>query len=224
MNRMLLILVLVVFMAVGALFFYSEDTPSSTPARPVAEDAPAEEEMLPPLTEADRDTYANTIKTMNARNNELLQRLEAMDRRLQEKEKAAIKTEEVERLVSQRVEERARNLTSTFTEKFNQIRGDVSQRLKNRPAGKIDSAASAGMPSGLGFDNLPGGLQWPGSGPTPLTLGGGAGIVTILPVTMIGTTGEGEAIPVAIDGSPLPGSQLPPQSGLVASSKRDKAP
>ena len=127
-------------------------------------------------------------------------------------------------MVSRRVEERARNLTSTFTEKFNQMRGDVSQRLKAGPAGKIDSTPTTGMPSGLGFDNLPGGLKWRGSGPAPLTLEGGTGVVTVLPVTMIGTTGEGEAIPVAIDGSPLPGSQRAPQTGLVSSRKKDKAP
>ena len=75
----------------GRTVFLLRRHPAIRACQEVAEEAPAEEQNLPPLTEADRDTYANTIKTMNARNNELLMRLEAMDKRLQEKDKAALK-------------------------------------------------------------------------------------------------------------------------------------
>ena len=220
MNKMLILLMLVVFMAVGTLLFYSGE---SAPPAPVArtQDTPEETQAPAPLTDEDRDTYANTIKTMNARNNELLIRLEEMEKRLAEKEQREIKDQDVERLVSQRVEERARNLTSTFTEKLNQFKGDLNTRLRNRPAGK-PTAGESDIPAGLGFDGLSGFLPLSGKGqssrmPTP-------GTVTILPVAMVGTEGEGESIPVAIDGTPLPGHEPRTRSGLIQVNNQSAKP
>ena len=87
MNKLLLVLLLVVFMAVGSLLFFSSDETSVKSVQPEDKTA-TQKKDAPALTEAERDTYANTIKTMNARNNELMRRLDEMDKRLQEKEAA----------------------------------------------------------------------------------------------------------------------------------------
>jgi integrating conjugative element protein (TIGR03752 family) len=226
MNKALILLLVGVFMAVGGLLFYSggEEPASPQPAAqaPVAgtpsadpqEPTPLEGLPLPPMTEADRDTYANTIRTMNARNNELLRRLEEMDQRLKEKEQREINQQQVEQMVNRSVEERARNLTSTFAEKYQQIQSELSHKFQEQVNNLPSGVSTSGIPSGLGFDD---------SGDIKLPLGGKAGtgyplaptpqpqpqIVTILPVTLVGTTGGEQApIPVAIDGTPLKSDPL----------------
>ena len=78
MNKMLLVLLLVVFMAVGSLLFFSSDEAPVVPVQPTDKTATQKKEA-PALTDAERDTYANTIKTMNARNNELMRPLPAKE-------------------------------------------------------------------------------------------------------------------------------------------------
>ncbi len=200
MNRLLLILLVFVFMAVGSLFFFSSDEAPVEQAQQTDNKA-TQKKDTPALTEAERDTYANTIKTMNARNNKLMLRLDEMEKRLQEKDKQALKSQDVERIVNRSVEDRAKSLTSTFTEKVKQIQGKLDDRR-----GKIRQGGD--LPSGLGFDDL-GGIGVPGfkgkSG--RLTIEPKEDIVTILPVTLIGTmvsaTGDKADIPLAIDGAPL---------------------
>lgn len=201
MNKLLLFLVIVVFLALGSLVFFSGDEPQRTAKK---SDVQRQDEELPPLSEADRDTVANTIKTMSARNKDLQERLETLEKQLQEKDREAQKKERrLESMVNRSVEDRAKQLTSTFGEKLDEMRSKLSSLQKQTD---ITANGSSGMPKGLGFDNLP--VKAPGKGGTSGFPGSmpisDDNTVTIMPVTTIATTGEGDrSVPLAIDGTPL---------------------
>lgn len=215
MNKLLVILLVIVFMAVGSLLFFSTDEAQDRSGEQKGKAASEQKKETPALTEADRDTYANTIKTMNARNNELLKRQEELEQRLIDYEKQSLKSRDVEAIVSSRVEDRANNLTTTFAEKYKQIRGEIDKRLGKRQVGDI--------PKGLGFDDLSN-IKLPGfkgkSG--SLAIEPKDHVVTILPVTSIGTSGDQASAPLAIDGSPLGNGKTPPLGLRSISAKKKK--
>jgi len=203
-NRLLPILVIAVFFVLGSLWFFSGEEEAVSTAPPKAASASSSKQgdnEPPPLTDADRDTYVNTIKTMSARNNELLGRMEALEKRLQEKDTLeAARQRDLESKLNQSVEERADNLTATFSDKFEQLRSEIGSRAR-LPGGK---GKSTGIPDGLGFDDFKK-FTSPGSATvTPTARSPLGDSVTIMPLTTIATAETGNGIvPVSIVGEPL---------------------
>jgi DNA anti-recombination protein RmuC len=141
--------VIIVFLALGSLIFYSGDDERQSTSK--QSQKPSTEEAALTLTDADRDTYVNTIQTMSARNKELQERLERLERREHEQKiEKAQKERELQSLVNTRVEERARSLTETFSQKYDKLRAEFSEMTKM--PGKQDS--QSGMPKGLGLDDF----------------------------------------------------------------------
>ncbi|MEW8139165.1 MAG: TIGR03752 family integrating conjugative element protein [Candidatus Thiodiazotropha endolucinida] len=200
-NKILLLLVIVVFVVLGSLVFYSgEDRPDMAETTGEVD----QKDELPPLTDADRDTVANTIQTMSARNKELETRMAQLEKQLQAKDKQEkINARQFESRVNKTVEDRVTQLTTTFGDKLKDMRTKLSTLQS-----KSDSSdkAPSGMPKGLGFDDIP--FKTPGSidtrdYPGPMTLSGN-NTVTIMPVTTIAMSGEGDrSVPVSIDGTPI---------------------
>ncbi|MEW8048428.1 MAG: TIGR03752 family integrating conjugative element protein [Candidatus Thiodiazotropha sp.] len=200
-NKILLLLVIVVFMALGSLVFFSGD---DQPELSKTGDAQLQDEELPPLSEADRDTVANTIKTMSARNKNLESRLKDLEKELELKDREAQEKERhFKSMVDKTVEDRASQITSTFSDKLNKMRSKISdlQRKPDSPA-----KSKTGIPEGLGFDDLP--FKPTGKSVSPHLPGPmiqtGRNTVRIVPITTIAMSGEGDrAVPVSIDGTPL---------------------
>ncbi len=218
MNKLLPILVIVVFLALGSLLFFSGGEDDVKPTPKTAGQAPASEEASP-LTDADRDTYVNTIKTMSARNNDMQARLEELEKRLQDQDREKAKKErDLQTMVDSRVEERARNLTATFSEKYEKLRRELGNRMPTPE----NQGATGGIPSGLGLDEFKK-FTSPGSGANtgaPMTMLPMGDAVTIMPLTSIATTGGQSgtaAVPVSITGEPLVA-----QEDKTASSRRRK--
>lgn len=201
MNKLLPILVLVVFFGLLSLWLFSGEDDVSPAVSGGDASETDDEKASSPLTDADRDTYVNTIKTMSARNNDLQARMEALEKRLQEKERDEVsKDRNIEAMVNQTVEDRARNLSATFSDKVDQLRREVDKRTRTTGT-SIPPKGKSGIPKGLGFDNLP--FSKPsGTGALSIPMLGDS--VTIMPITSVAMAGEGDkAVPVGIDGTPL---------------------
>jgi integrating conjugative element protein (TIGR03752 family) len=200
-NKLLLFLVIVVFFILGSLLFFSGD---DSPEKVSATKPQKEAEKQPALTDADRDTVANTIKTISARNNELQERIAKLEKELQKKDRETKENDRrMKSMVNKSVDERANELTSTFTEKLESMRSKLNNLSMNDDT---PSKGTNGMPKGLGFDKLP--FKSPNMSTRPQIpgsmVGSGNNMVKILPVTTIGTTGEGDrVVPVSVDGKPL---------------------
>jgi integrating conjugative element protein (TIGR03752 family) len=199
-NKLLPILVIIVFLALGSLVFFSgEDEQQNNQLSDKEPDA----NTLPALTDADRDTYVNTIQTMSARNKELQERLERVEKSQKEQERVKAKKErEFQRMVDNRVEERARSLTKTFSDKYDKLRAEFSDvtQLSDR------KNAKSGMPKGLGLDDVKQFTSPVHTSKAPPAMQPSSNAVTIMPITTIATLpgkSGSEAVPLSITGEPI---------------------
>ncbi len=220
-NKLLIILVAAVFLFAGALFFNSEEEEATTHASTTKNNTVTEMAIGPVkekgLAEAERDTYANTIKTMNARNSEILEELKKVQERQAQYEKAQLNKDDVKAIADKTTEERARSLSTSFIKKYKEIRGDFDDKLKLKNI--------KGIPQGLGFDNL-------GSGKlTPQMLAqnrkhGKAvleeSVVTVLPITTPRLGGPNKDKPVTITGEPIGGGTHTARGAVKAKEKFHK--
>jgi len=201
MNKALVVLVIVVFLGVGALLFNSGESPkTSNTNKPKQVPVQVEEEVVE-LAKDEQDSYANTIKVMNARSLEEKKRNDILEKRLKELEENRLKEEQVKTIVNRSTDERSRDLSKTFKEKFKELRGDFDEKLNVK--------GMAEMPDGLGFDNLgTGKLSNMFNGKRKHSRNGviasNENIVTILPMTTPSLGGQNKEQTLAIDGSPLP--------------------
>ena len=89
MNKFLIILVAAVFLVISALVFNSGDEEAT------ANEPKANNNIVPEkkkgLSEAERDSYANTIKTMNARAIKMQEEQKALLKRMEGYEKNKLK-------------------------------------------------------------------------------------------------------------------------------------
>jgi integrating conjugative element protein (TIGR03752 family) len=223
MNKLLPLLVIVVFLALGALLFMSRgDDRPVTQTTPI-QSSQASSSKMPQLSEADRDTYLNTIKTMSARNNELISRMEKLEATIRDQErKKSSENQNIERMINKTIEERASGLTKSFSQKFDQIQ----RELKDKKRQLVNAPKPSGIPAGLGLDDLkrlPLGRNRESSSP-PDTVSLDEW-VTITPVTTIGFSSEGgHSIPLSIIGEPLEQEAVPARRSKKSSKKEVKPP
>jgi len=199
-NKLLVILILFLFLGVGALLFNTDNSPKKTHANS-KQNTPSNMSKADKhkLTDAERDTVANTLKTISARsvneekrNIKLLAEVKAL-------RENALKTADVTRIVNQSTKDRARDLSLSFTKKIKELRGDFDDKIKTTNLTDI--------PDGLGFDNLSLNNSNKNFKNNKGVNGGiisdNDTVVTIYPMTKPVLGGKGKKQPLAIDGSIL---------------------
>lgn len=163
MNKILLFVVVVVFLVVGGLIVNlgsdkdeASNQRASSASNAGATSGDAQTSDVSPktgLTDAERDSYVNTIKTINARYRDLETRFGALTGKQAEVEKGVPTDKEIDDVVNRRVTDSASKLMTDFQSRLNAMKGDIEQRINARndasPAG-----TSTGVPKGLGFDDL----------------------------------------------------------------------
>lgn len=155
MNKLLLLVVIVVFLVVGVLVINVGDEKQSSAPQPVAapvQTTPKDSE----LSEAEKDTYVNTIKTINANYRDLEKRFEELV--ANQKEIKVPTNDEIAKVVNDRVADNSSQLTREFTERLNKIKSSIGQPGKSSSSRSTDAdsdeGTSAGIPAGFGFDGL----------------------------------------------------------------------
>lgn len=160
MNKLLLLVVIVVFLVVGGLIVNLGSDDESAPVQQASTEqsssmgSDATEQA--PLTEAERDSYVNTIQTINARYRDLEQRFSELVGEQEKVAKVMPTDEEIDRTVDQRVASKTNRLARDFEERLNAIKADLEQRMsaQGNASGSGGTGGSSSIPAGLGFDHL----------------------------------------------------------------------
>ncbi len=212
MNRNKLLLLLVVFIVIAVLWLMlkvSSDSDEASIPSSGAISAPAPEKQI---TDAERDTYVNTLATMNERNRLLVERLNALEKAQTNKNSDQMVAE----LVNQKIDERSKGVFEGYQAKFDALLQGLPgvNAGGSRAENKQFKPNPANVPSGLGFDSLLNpGNNITGSATTPsgnrLTATELQGyqndqLVTISPFTRVAFSNDDkEPVPVTITGVPI---------------------
>ena len=212
MNRNKLLLLLVVFIVIAVMWLIlkvSSDDDKEISANKTGFPPVAEQQ----ITDAERDTYVNTISTINERNRLLEDRLTALEKSQQNKDSQQMVAE----LVDQKIDERSKGVFDGYQKKFNSLIKNfpgVSQSESTSKANKF-KPNPADVPAGLGFDSLlnPGKSNKgnslttsPGNRLTATELKGFQDdqMTTITPFTRVAFSNDDkEPVPVTITGTPI---------------------
>jgi integrating conjugative element protein (TIGR03752 family) len=210
-NRNKLLLLLVVFIVIAVLWLIlkvSSDENEVTGQKDAVAPTISEKQ----ITDAERDTYVNTIQTMNERNRLLEERMIALELAQNDKDS----DEMVAELVDQKIDERSSGIFDSYQEKFNSLLNNLPGQKKGEPytANKQFKPNPADVPSGLGFDSLlnPGksnGKNITTASGNRLTASELKGyqsdqMITITPFTRIAFSNDDkEPVPVTITGMPI---------------------
>jgi integrating conjugative element protein (TIGR03752 family) len=152
-----------------------------------------------PLSEAEKDTYVNTIKTINAKYRELEKKFVDLQESQKQTKDSVPSDQKIDAVVNKRLTDETRSLKSDFKEQIKQIRSTFDKELK-----KVRSRADKHLPKGLGFDELP-----LGTSASKSTDRSGAGFVsamptkgwsTVHPMTTVAVD-EKDGVPLSIGGS-----------------------
>ena len=200
MNKALLFLVITVFMAVGALIINIGDDDENAPVahRDPVLDAP-QEPVSTELSEAEKDTYVNTIQTISAKYRNLENRFELLLKKQEMTDESVPTDEEINQAVSHSVIESADDLRRDFRDQLTRLRGEVEKKLKQTKKGSSSNGIPGGLgfDSGLGFDNLrnpSGGRSGNGSGSGSRTGITGTSMMTgwstVMPIGSASVTGK----------------------------------
>ncbi len=160
MNKTLLLLMLVVFMVVGALIMNVSDRDEEKSADP----SPAQDQPRNiTLSEAEKDTYVNTVATIKL---DARQAIKDLDKKYQnfidEIRKAtddAPSRSEVEQQMEKNLSGARSQLTHEFDERLRQMKVKLEKQIQTSSSSKSNAdssrnAGNAGIPDGFGFDNL----------------------------------------------------------------------
>lgn len=189
MNKLLLLIVVVVFLVVGGLIIKlsSDDDEQGARVPPTHDEVSAVGETHPdqtPLTDAERDSYVNTIKTINARYRDLESRFHELMGKQAQVEKVIPTDQDIDEVIDRRVSDSANQLMRDFQKRLNAVKGDLEQ--------KMQKSSSSTLPKGLGFDDL-----IKGAGSRAGTTGTGSGALrsdwsTVLPMGSTEASAGGE--------------------------------
>jgi integrating conjugative element protein (TIGR03752 family) len=211
-NKLLLFLVIFIVIAVLALIFNISSNDDSDKSMSLKGSNATEEKQI---TDAERDTYVNTISTINERNRQLETRLNALEQQQQNKDSDQM----VADLVDQKIDERSKGIFEGYQKKFNDLVGGLpgigsTDSKKQYQENKSFNPSPSNIPEGLGFDSLlnPGKKDKNGFKETsdkPLTANELKGyqsdqLVTITPFTQVAYSNDDkEPVPVTITGQPI---------------------
>jgi integrating conjugative element protein (TIGR03752 family) len=212
MNRNKLLLLLVVFIVIAVLWLilkvsFDSDETSIPPASNISVPAPEKE-----ITDAERDTYVNTLATMNERNRLLVDRLNALEKAQNDKDSDQMVAE----LVDQKIDERSKGVFEGYQEKFDALIQNLPgvNTGGSRTENKQFKPNPANVPQGLGFDSLlnpgknnTGSVTAPSGNrltATELQVYQNDQLVTISPFTRVAFSNDDkEPVPVTITGVPI---------------------
>ncbi len=152
MNKLLLLIVVVVFLVVGGLIINlsSNDDEQGARVPPTHDEVSAVGETHPdqtPLTDAERDSYVNTIKTINARYRDLESRFHELMGKQAQVEKVIPTNQDIDEVIDRRVSDSTNQLMRDFQNRLNAVKGDLEQKMSQK-------SSSSTLPKGLGFDDL----------------------------------------------------------------------
>ena len=151
MNKLLLLIVVVVFLVVGGLIVnLSSDKKEARVPPTQTDEASAIGENHPdqtPLTDAERDSYVNTIQTINARYRDLESRFHELMGKQAKVEKVMPTDQDIDEVVNRRVADSAGQLMRDFQDRLNAVKGDLEQQMSRK-------SSPTTLPQGLGFDDL----------------------------------------------------------------------
>ncbi len=227
MNRNKLLLLLVVFIIIAVMWLIlkvSSDENEISTKKVQATPIISERE----ITDAERDTYVNTIQTMNERNRLLEERMIALEQAQNNKDSDRMVAE----LVDQKIDERSKGVFDGYQEKFNSLLNNLPGLTKGEAysANKQFKPNPADVPAGLGFDSLLNPEKSKGKNRTtatgnPLTASELKGfqddqMITITPFTRVSYSNDDkEPVPVTITGIPIRDESASNSSGRSISKK-----
>lgn len=164
MNKALMLFVVVVFLVVGVLIMSlgSDDEAVNQPASVPGQLPPSTNS--PELSNAEKDTYVNTIQTINAKYRDLEKRFHLLTEDQEEVKDAVPTGAEIQRTVNERLQDSSSKLTREFEERLNRMKARLEKQMSrsSRPAG----GEAGGLPEGFGFDDLIGSSGKPKKGST----------------------------------------------------------
>lgn len=168
MNKTLLLLMVVVFMAVGALIMNVSDRDEERPAD-VSPSPVQDLSHNTALSEAEKDTYVNTVATikLDARQavKNLDQKYQDFVAEIKESTNDVPNRLEMEQQVEERLSKARSQLTREFDERLRKMKVKLEKQIQtsspsksnpdsSRNAGDSETRNRAGIPDGFGFDNL----------------------------------------------------------------------
>ncbi len=182
MNKLLVFLLLVIALVIGSLLFSSGDDEGLAVAPGTTQQVQAPD--VGTLTDAERDTYETTIRTISAQMTQLQNDIEGQAKAQNQLAAQQITPEQRRQEFAQLIDERLSgglsSISDSFSEKFQGIQD------------QIRTGSDAGVLAGLGFDNLT-------SGAIPqinnnkmrtrnqtVPIDNSGDIITILPITTVG--------------------------------------
>lgn len=202
MNRVIVLLALGLVMFIGLMVFNGGDNEPDQKVQNQAQKPPSEKAEI---TEAERDDYVNTIKTINARAVSLEKQMQAMQAKIDEQNKSALSRQDVEVIAQRSSEQRAQDFKSVMDDKFKEF-SSVIDEVKGKKVGNV--------PAGLGLDQIVGRMNAQEDNPGASHTLDGLGIpgqgdryVTITPLVTVNAiqsrTGSGADVKMLPDGTPM---------------------
>jgi len=226
-NRNKLLLLLVVFIVIAVMWLIlkvSSDENEVSTKKVQATPIISERE----ITDAERDTYVNTIQTMNERNRLLEERMIALEQAQNNKDSDRMVAE----LVDQKIDERSKGVFDGYQEKFNSLLNNLPGLTKGEAnsTNKQFKPNPADVPAGLGFDSLLNpdkskGKNRATTSGNRLTASELKGyqddqMITITPFTRVAYSNDDqEPVPVTITGIPIRDESDSNSSGRLISKK-----
>ncbi len=217
MNRNKLLLFAMIFVVLTVIVLLLKATTDDL--EPGAQNAvPVPGDSRQTISDAERDTYVNTISTMNQRNLDLEKRIVEIERLNEEK---LSDDEMVEALVARKVDEKSKATFDEFKQNFNDLLSSSLPNLGSESSNKgysippestSTATVSTNDAEGLGFDSLlsPGKKILGGSKPLSATelqsvsTQDNQAMVLISPFTRVAYTDDKEnPVPVSITGEPI---------------------
>ncbi len=144
MNKVIILLAGLLIMFIGLMVFNSGDDKPVNQTK--AQQKPATNAAA--VTEAERDDYVNTIKTINARAIALEKQIKDMQEKIDEQKKKSLTRQDVESIAERSSEQRTRDFKSIMDDKFNEFTS-VLDEVKKKKGTSVQL-----MPQGLGLDQI----------------------------------------------------------------------
>jgi len=177
-NKVLLLLVITVFIVVGALIVnIGGDDARTTNTQLESASTPPQEPSNTELSAAEKDTYVNTIKTISAKYRHLEERIASLSGKQTASEKTIPTDTEINQTVGNSVAESADSLRRDFSKQFTKLRGEIENKFKKS---SVSPNSDNGIPAGLGFDGLNNPAGRIGIAGAPKTMSGGWS--TVMPI------------------------------------------
>ncbi len=212
-NKLLVFAVVLILIVTISLILKVTNNSSEPTAATTKKLSPVVSNPTKELSPSERDTYVNTISTINERNRSLEDRLRALEQSQAINEKK--RENEVAKLVDNKIDQRSKSVFDEYQKKFENLLSGLPGNKSEKGYRQRDPVTPnpAEVPQGLGFDSLLNPGSKIGTKPSKGQVTGSElqqailpsnQMITITPFTSVAYTDDKQnPVPVTITGEPI---------------------